>query len=153
MASIAKYIYNATDKNTTDKPKLYYSEMPEDFAVPSVFFPAEDIEQRGDTFGAYAFEFVWPIKFFHSSTRLALENGKAALSAISANRNLIPIIEVTGERAGYELRLKKATIAPGDSGAAILTLSWASVRPFTKTTDAIYAQTFVAYLDDLTTQF
>lgn len=148
MASIAKYIYTAAGE-----PKVYYGEVPEDFVVPSVLFPAsEDIEQRGDTLDAYAFDFSWPIKFFHSTTRNAMEQGKAAMSALSADRNLVPIIKLSGEQEGYGLRIKMTTLTAVDTGAALLTLLWSSVRPYNRA-DMMYAQEFVAYIGGLTTEF
>lgn len=125
MASIIKYALD-----NSGNPAPYYYEVPEGFVVPAAYFPVPEITTRGDTLLTYAAEFVWFIKFFHSTTQEAQALAFEVLSALQANRNIIPLIDTSGNYTGETFRVKDPEIKTADDGAVQLTISWDSRRPY-----------------------
>ncbi len=127
-ASIIKFILDKTGS-----PAPYYSDVPEGFSVPSVFFPQPEIASGGDTFLTYELEYAWYIVFFHKSAQDAYDLGLTALTAIKKARNLIPLIDETGAQIDDGIRLDDPKLKALDDGAAQLTLTWRSRRPYEDT--------------------
>lgn len=129
LASIMKYTLDKAEKTSP-----YYYEVPRHFTVPAVYFPTPEITTGGETFLTYRMEYVWRIIFFHKSSHKAYALGLEVLTAIKGNRNLIPLITQTGEEAEEGgIRLDDPELKVLDSGAAQLTLSWISRRPYNDT--------------------
>lgn len=125
LASIMKFTLDRAGN-----PSPYYYEVPQDFNVPAVYFPTPEIETGGETFVTYSMEYIWFIKIFHKSEQEAYAIGLSVLTAIKGNRNLIPLIDETGERAEGNIRVKDPKLKVLDNGAAQLTLEWTSRRPY-----------------------
>lgn len=125
LASIMKYTLDRAEN-----PSPYYWEVPRHFNVPAVYFPTPEITTGGETFLTYSMDYAWYIKFFHKSSNEAYALGLSVLTAIKGNRNLIPLITETGERAEGNIRLDDPALKVLDNGAAQLTLNWRSRRPY-----------------------
>jgi hypothetical protein len=125
LASIMKYTLDRAGN-----PSPYYYEVPQHFTVPAVYFPTPEITTGGETFETYSMEYAWYIKMFATTSQEAYALGLAVLTAIKGNRNLIPLIDETGERARENIRLYDPKLKVLDNGAAQLTLNWASRRPY-----------------------
>lgn len=136
LASIMKYTLDRAEN-----PSPYYWEVPQHFNVPAVYFPTPEIATGGETFLTYNMDYAWYIKFFHKSSNEAYALGLAVLTAIKGNRNLIPLITETGERAEGNIRLNDPNLKVLDDGAAQLSLSWRSRRPY-NTEQAVKMQTY-----------
>ncbi len=136
LASIIKFALD-----NSGNPAPYYYTVPEGFTVPAAYFPAPEISSGGDTFSTYALEYVWFIKFFHSTTQAAHTLALNALTAIKANRNLIPLINTDGEKTGEAIRLNDPELSAVDSGAVQLKIEWTSRRPY-NAEEALKMQTF-----------
>lgn len=138
LASIIKFVLD-----NSENPAPYYYAVPEGFVVPAVYFPTPEISSRGETFSTYALEYAWFIKFFHSTTQDAYTLALNALTAIKANRNLIPLINADGEKTDEAIRLKDPGLSVVDNGAVQLKVEWASRRPY-NAEEAIKMQAFGA---------
>lgn len=125
LASIMKFTLDRANN-----PSPYYYDVPQHFTVPAVYFPTPEISTGGETFLTYSMEYVWYIKIFHKSSQEAYSLGLSVLTAIKGNRNLIPLIGTTGERAEGSIRLDDPKLKVLDNGAAQLSLSWTSRRPY-----------------------
>jgi len=127
---IASLIRYSLEKSGNPAP--YYDEVPRDFFVPAAYFPQPEITSRGDTLLTYALEYIWFIKFFHKSTPDAYALGLSVLAALQENKNVVPLINSDGEYTGRGFRLKDPSLKriDGATGAAQLTLSWDSPRPY-----------------------
>lgn len=136
LASIMKYTLDRAEN-----PSPYYYEVPRNFTVPAVYFPTPEITTGGETFLTYRMEYIWGIIFFHKSSREAYSLALAVLTAIKGNRNLIPLITQTGERAEGNIRLDDPKFKVLDNGAAQLTLNWKSRRPY-NAEEAVKMQSF-----------
>lgn len=86
-------------------------------------------------------EYVWFVKFFHRTTQDAYALAFNALTAIKANRNLIPLINTSGEKTGEAIRLKDPELGTIDSGAVQLKIEWISRRPY-NAEDVLKMQTY-----------
>lgn len=129
MASIIKYV-----AEQAGGPAPYYWNVPQHFTVPAVFFPPPEIASGGDTFGTYCLDYAWYIKLFHHSEQGAYSMGQAVLHSIRAARNLIPLIGEQGNVIpGEWVRVDDPSLKALDSGAAQLTVSWRSRRPYADT--------------------
>ena len=125
MASIIKFTLD-----TAGNPSPYYWEVPQHFSIPAAYYPTPEIVTGGETFLTYNMDYTWFIKFFHRSSQAAYALAFPILTAIRENRNLIPLITETGERAEGNVRVKDPTIKVLDNGAAQLTIEWRSRRPY-----------------------
>lgn len=128
IASIIRFTHREAGS-----PSPYYEEIPEGFLLPAVYYPTPEARTRGDTLQTYAMEYTWFIKFFHLDMPRAYELAFTALTALQASRCLIPLITLDGAPTGRSLRIKDPALhAIGDRpGAAQLTLTWNSPRPYT----------------------
>lgn len=129
IASIMKF---AMDE--ADNPSPYYWNVQEDFAIPAIYFPTPEIVTGGETFSTYRMEYAWYIKVFHKTTEEAYSLALKVLTAIKKRRNLIPLITEAGERAERGVRIDDPQLKVLDDGAAQLSLSWVSRRPYDEET-------------------
>ena len=129
IASIMKYVIDRAGK-----PAPYYWEVPAHFAVPSAYFPMPEIDTGGETFLTYYMDYAWYIKIFHRTKEGAYALGLAVVTAIRAARNLVPLIAEDGSEVEESwVRLNDPKLKILDDGAAQLTITWRSRRPYNDT--------------------
>lgn len=126
LASIIHFVL----KSAGD-PKPYYWKVPEDFVVPSAFFPPPEIVSGPDTLNSYKFEYAWYIKLFHKSDEDAYVLGRNVTDEIRKIRNLLPLIDENGEAIeGKYIRIRDPKVLLLENGACQLTIEWPSRRPY-----------------------
>lgn len=126
LASIMSFI-----SEKARAPSPYYYNVPQHFEVPAVYFPSPEIKTGGETLSAYGMDYIWYILFFHKTSREAYGLGLEVLTAIREGRNLIPVIAEDGSKLkGSWLRVNDPELIVVDTGAAQLTVSWRSRRPY-----------------------
>lgn len=108
----------------------YYWEIPENFKVPSVYFPMPEVESKGDTLTTYRLEFVWYIKCFASTSQEAYDMALGVVNGIRASRNAIPIINPDGSEEGRFFRLRDPTLKLLERGTCQITIRWRSSRDY-----------------------
>lgn len=74
--------------------------------MPSIHVPSPEIISNGHTFSTYALNYTLFIKFFHNTTNEAHKMASIALNEILKVRNLIPIIDDSGNVTNRNLRIK-----------------------------------------------
>ena len=126
VASAASFINCAVGEDVSP----YYWEVPANFMVPAVYYPAPEIESAGDALDTFEASYTWLIKFFHKTDAEAHDLARAALMAIKRARNVVPLIEVDGTAAGRGFRVRDPSIKQVDRCAWQLTLRWDSPRYF-----------------------
>lgn len=124
-ASIIRYILDNADGLTP-----YYENIPEDFMVPSVYFPAPELITDNETFNTYVIRFTWYIHFFHKTTNEAYQLAFRFVDMLRANKNLIPVVDEKGSFICENIRLKNPTLTIADDGAVLVELGWNSIRPY-----------------------
>lgn len=124
-ASIAKFIIDASGGI-----QPYYNKIPENFAVPSVYFPPPNIADQTDTLSTYGVSYSLFVKFFHMSDEKAYAAALPSYTEIGRNRRLIPMIDSAGKRTGRYVRIKNYSLSWIDEGAYQLQIEWVSRRLF-----------------------
>lgn len=133
MASIIKFVLDKAGG-----PSPYYWNVPQNFSVPAAFFPTPEIDTGGETFLTYYMDYVWFIKLFHKTGQGAYSLGYEAMAAMRAARNMIPLIAEDGsEVAGSWVRINDPQLKVLDDGAAQLTISWRSRKPYRDTAEGV----------------
>lgn len=125
--SIIKFVTEASDG-----AKPYYRNMPENFAVPSVYFPCPDVIGGNDTFSTYRADYTIFINFFHSSTELAYELALPVLHKINEARRIIPVFDKAGKNTGKFVRIKNAELKKADECAYQMQIDWICRRPYSR---------------------
>ena len=129
MASIIKFVLD-----NAQGPSPYYWNVPQHFCVPAAYFPTPEIDTGGETFLTYYMDYVWYIKLFHKTGQGAYSLGFSVITALKAARNLIPLIAEDGSTVERSwVRLNDPELKVLDDGAAQLTVSWRSRRPYNDT--------------------
>jgi hypothetical protein len=121
IGSIMKYCHNLYPV------KIYPDRIPQNMAIPSMYFPVPIVVSSGDTFSSYRNSYQLFIKVFTDTTQLA--HGKAHLIAegIRRNRCIIPAIAPNGDFTGQYMRLNSEIQTKAlDEGVAQLSLKWDS---------------------------
>ena len=126
VASIIRFILDSAEGLTP-----YYHNIPESFAVPSVFFPSPEITFQPDTFSAYKGEYTMFAEFFHSSTELAYQIALPVCRSINSARRLVPEIDYDGKRTGGYIRIENTQLKKADECAYQLQIDWISRYPYT----------------------
>lgn len=111
-------------------PAPYYYDVPENFQVPAMYFPQPEIDTGGETFRTYAMRYAWYINVFHKTTEDAFALAWKVLTALKQQRNLVPLLDEDGSKAGSGLRLNDPSAKVIETGIAQITLTWTSRRPY-----------------------
>ena len=120
-ASVMRFVTDAAAAE-----HVYYRNMPENFAVPSVFFPSPETESGSDTLNTYCAEYAMAVMFFHKSTEEAYELALPVLHRISAQRRLIPELDRQGRKTGQLIRVSGLNLRKADECAYQLMICWKS---------------------------
>lgn len=104
---------------------VYESNVPKDFEMPSMYFPVPTIINGNDTNMTYEKTFSMSVKLFHSDDVIAGIKAEMIADEISANKNVIPIVDSDGELTGDFIRLTKLETRAGE-GFMSLVLGWDS---------------------------
>lgn len=126
------------------KPSPYYWNVPQHFTVPAAYFPTPEVDTGGETFLTYYMDYVWYIKLFHKTEQEAYALGYSVIKALKAARNLIPLVAEDGSKIeGSWVRVNDPALKVLDDGAAQLTISWRSRKPYQDTVEgATQSQSF-----------
>ncbi len=126
MASIIMFIINKAGGAAP-----YYWNVPQSFQTPSVFFPPPEFDTGGETFLTYSVDYAWYIKLFNKTDQGAYALASTVASAIRGARNLIPLIAEDGSVVkGGLVRINDPKVKLLDGGAAQLTVTWRSRKPY-----------------------
>lgn len=121
IGSIMKYCHNLYPV------KIYPDRIPQNMAIPAMYFPTPIVVSSSDTFSSYRNSYQLFIKVFADTTQFA--HGKAYLigEGICRARFIIPTVCQTGAPTGEYMRLNSdIQIKALDEGVAQLSLKWDS---------------------------
>ncbi|MGE6857490.1 phage portal protein [Bacillus pumilus] len=106
--------------------KVYEKKIPEQFQIPSMYFPAAWVNTRNDTVSTFLKTYTLHIKVFHKDSEQAHDAAESIVDALSADRNFIQMVNVEGEPLDQYVRIKRAETRNGDQGVATIVLTWDS---------------------------
>ncbi|WP_035502433.1 DUF6838 family protein [Parageobacillus thermoglucosidasius] len=120
VASIMSYFYKLFPC------KVYTKEVPENFAVPSMYFPEPFSFDSNDTTSTFKKTYNLSVKLFHKDSQKASDEAERIADAIRTKRNLIPLLKPDGAETGDYIRISRIETRIADSGVAIIQLTWDS---------------------------
>lgn len=127
-----------------DNPTPLYHNVPEGFAVPSVFFPVPEQFGGSSSLSSYEISYMWFIKFFASESADAYSMASNVLEHIVSRRNAIPLYDTEGELIGKSMRIGYPRIRKIEDGVVQMQIEWNSIRPYYEETEPIKATSFDA---------
>ena len=109
----------------------YYRNLPESFHYPAIYFPVPEVTTKADTFDNYRSDYSLYVTFFHSSKQEAYELALTALTAIKQKRNLVPLLDSSGQQIGKRsLRLDDPEIRCTAENTAVLVIRFTTRKPY-----------------------
>ncbi len=133
--SIIKFILdNAND------PAVYYHNVPENFYVPSIYFPTPEVDFKPDTLNSGSSEYRMYVMFFHSSTEDAYRLALPVYHAFCKAKRIIPEIDKSGRKVRY-MHIRDIQLYKADECAYQMRIDWVSRYSYTRE-DAELARNF-----------
>lgn len=96
LAAIVSFL----SENSGENVEYYFSQIPEDFKVPSIFFPVPESTCKKVTFSTVKTELVWRIRFLGVDDTQAYNMAASNQQAIILLGNAIPLYDLQGEAIG-----------------------------------------------------
>lgn len=105
--------------------KIYESEVPENFQVPSMYFPPPFSFDGNDTNMTFAKTYNLSIKLFAKDAHTANDAAELIADNIRSKRKVIPLINHDGTFANDYLRIDRIETRISD-GFALIIVNWTS---------------------------
>lgn len=112
--------------------KVYEKEVPKDFKVPSMYFPAPITFDENDTNMTFAKVYSLSVKLFHKDSISANEKAELIADEIRTNKSIIPMVDHEGVPTGDYIRISRIETRIGDSGVATIVLQWESIYRYNR---------------------
>lgn len=106
----------------------YEENLPEDFAVPSLYFPAAEDMPARSALGSYKSEYSIYAKLFATSDREAVELAEKIAQGIMSLDCRLPVYESNGKDTGMIVKLEPPAIRLSDTHVAQITLVYKVIR-------------------------
>lgn len=106
--------------------KIYTKEVPKNFEVPSLFFPAPTSSDDSDTNMTFSKAYSLSVKLFHQDSIAANIKADFIADDIRSQKNVIPMLGPSGELTGDFIRMSRIETRIGDRGVATIVLTWES---------------------------
>ncbi len=119
VGAIMNYFYNLFPV------KVYTKEVPENFVVPSLYFPTPFTFDGNDTTSTFMKTYNLVVKLFHVDAQQANYEAERIADAVRKKRMIIPLIEQDGTPTGDYLRISRVETRIVD-GTAHITVNWDS---------------------------
>ncbi|MDN8592026.1 phage portal protein [Paenibacillus sp. 11B] len=106
--------------------QVYTDRMPQDFVVPSLYFPQPIITDAPSSISSYRVDFSLAVKVFDRTDEQAGDAAERIAQIFRQTRMTIPVIDEDGQNTGQYMRLRRAETRLIDDDVAQLTLTWSS---------------------------
>lgn len=116
LASAVRYIQNHA--NIEAAP--YFDDIPEDYIVPSLYFPVPRTSSKKVTFQTYLTTLYMETQFMASTNWLAYSYASAVRDCITFDDGVMDIMKKDGTLSGKKIRVENVTVNPVDTGIAKL---------------------------------
>ncbi|MCY9159958.1 phage portal protein [Bacillus atrophaeus] len=103
--------------------QVYEKEIPQNFAVPSLYFPPASTVDGPDTVSTFQKVYVLNVKLFHENAQKAHTEAERIADTLRSRRGVIPIIQESGEDTSDFIRLSRIETRVTDDYASIV-LNW-----------------------------
>ncbi len=119
VGSIMAFFYNLFPV------KVYTKEVPENFVVPSLYFPTPFSFDGNDTNQTFLKTYSLPVKLFHKDAQQADTEAERIADTVRRKRMLIPLINPDGSATGEYIRITRIETRITD-GVASIVVNWDS---------------------------
>ncbi|WP_404407731.1 phage portal protein [Jeotgalibacillus malaysiensis] len=106
--------------------KVYTEEVPEDFEIPSMYFPEPFSFGGGDTNMTFLKTYSLNIKLFHQTKQKAYSEAEKIATAIERARSVVPMVDPAGVLTGEYLRIGRIEVRGSGPGVATIVVNWDS---------------------------
>lgn len=106
--------------------QVYTDRMPQDFVMPSLYFPQPISVDAPSSFSGYRVDYSLAVKAFAKTDEQAADAAEKIAQNIRQSRMAIPVIDEDGSDTGDYMRLRKLDTRIIDEGVAQLTFTWTS---------------------------
>ena len=113
---------------------IFYDEnMPEDFIIPSLYFPPPETSLSGSALGSYSTKYSIYAKVFAKTKLEAVMMADSIAQGIMMKKCLIPIYNEDGTDSGEIFKMDPPDVRGVNEGMAQITLIFRIIRAFTET--------------------
>ena len=112
--------------------ELYDEQVPEDFKVPSLYFPPKEVDPNASALNSFEEASTLYIQLFASTRTHAEELAHKIVKGIMLKRCRIPVYNVDGTDSGALLKLDTPTARVVDEGVAQITVTYRVHYSFTE---------------------
>lgn len=103
--------------------KVYAKEVPENFAVPSLYFPTPFTFDSNDTNQTFLKTYSLSVKLFHTDAQQAFAEAERIADTVRRKRMVIPLINPDGGATGRFMRISRIEERVTD-GVGSIVLTW-----------------------------
>lgn len=107
---------------------LYEDSVPEDFMIPSLYFPPAELSTSGSTLKSYQAKYSIYVKVFALTKREACGLAEKIVRGIIDKGCKLPVYNFDGTDSGAIIKLEPPTAFGVDEGMAQVTLSYKIIR-------------------------
>lgn len=111
---------------------LYEDNVPENFVVPSLYFPTAETSSAVGTLNSYQTKYAVYAKVFAYTKREAGELAEKIVKGIMQRNCRLPVYNKDGTDSGTVIKLEAPDSRIVDEGMAQVTLSYKIIRAFAK---------------------
>lgn len=104
--------------------KVYFGELPDGFATPSVYFPPPEVDGNQFSVSTYENLFTVFIKIFDRTSMESFNLASKLVKDIQSRRKKIPLYDENGELTGKNFRIIKLNARNIDAGVTQIQISW-----------------------------
>ena len=119
IGSVVKYIIERDSESII----AYFEDLPDEFAVPSLYFPVPYIESQKVTLRSYVNRISFEVWVFDRSNWEAESRAACLRDALMLDGLVIPILNKDGSVTGKGLRIMEPTQRKQEKGLVILTFT------------------------------
>lgn len=117
LASAVRYVQNRADNDAS----LYFDEIPEDYMVPSIYFPVPMTDCRRVSFDTFLTTLQFEAWFMASTDWLAYADAARVRDCLMMDKCKIDIMQKDGQLTGKALYTTEPTTSKVESGIVRLT--------------------------------
>ncbi|MBO1583125.1 DUF6838 family protein [Bacillus sp. XF8] len=116
--SMKAFVYSDLPSNTL----AYHDQVPEELAIPSVYFPILSINDDKTSKDHYTLLYTMTVRFFNTTTDKAMQEAEKVANKIRSNGYTIHLRNVDGSESIDTIYFQRVTTAPSGVGSAQLTM-------------------------------
>ncbi|KGK88038.1 hypothetical protein [Clostridium sp. HMP27] len=117
---------------TVNPVKIYIEKVPEEFIIPSMYFPVPFLDTSRDSLSTYQNDYQMFVKIFEETTLKASTTGEKILEELSKKRNIIKVYTPEGLATDQAFRIDKINGRGISDGVYQIEINWRSRRELGK---------------------